>query len=94
MSITEKDVLRAGKLARIKIMDVEKVSHQLQGVFNWIDQLNEAHSQVENPELVTQTDNRHLERDDLNPTKDQRSLILQNAPHRVLDFFAVPKVKE
>ena len=94
MSITKEDVLRAGKLARIKIMDIEKVSKQMHGIFDWIDQLNKAHSQIKSTELVVQTQNRHLERADENPTPDQRNLILINAPHRVLDFFAVPKVKE
>jgi aspartyl-tRNA(Asn)/glutamyl-tRNA(Gln) amidotransferase subunit C len=96
MSITQADVLRAGKLARIRIhnSNLEKVASQLTGVFNWIDQLNQAHSQIQNQALIVDTQYRHLEHPDTDPVKDQRNLVLQNAPHRVHDFFAVPKVKE
>ena len=96
MSITKADVLRAGKLARIRIPDsnLDKVAEQLTGVFNWIDQLNQAHSQIKNAALIVDISNRHLEHPDIDPTGDQRGLVLQNAPHRVHDFFAVPKVKE
>lgn len=94
MSVTKEDVLRCGKLARIKINDVEKVSAQLSGIFNWIDKLNEAYKKVTDTTLVENIEFRHLERPDQTPSNDQRNLVLQNAPHRAHDFFVVPKVKE
>lgn len=94
MSITKEEVLRLGKLARIKITDTEKTTLQLSGIFDWIDQLNMAYSKVANTEIIENMEHRHLERPDENPTSDQRNLILQNAPHRMHDFFVVPKVKE
>lgn len=93
MSLTHEETIRVAHLARIRI-DLEKVealTQDLNGIFSWIDQLQEAdvsgiflHDDVVVPQMH--------ERQDV--VTAVHLPVLDNAPQAEHGFFVVPKVVE
>ena len=95
MSVTPDDVRKVARLSRIKISDerVEPMAQELNGILNWIEQLNEV--DVEGIEPMTSVVEMNLpmradEVTDGNRPED----VLANAPDSADGFFVVPKVVE
>lgn len=94
MTISLPEVEKIAKLARIRFDNAESVrmQTQLEGVFNWIDQLNEI--DVSAVDLNAFPAAQMHERDDVVTTPNQVKDVIQNAPQAVHDMYAVPKVVE
>lgn len=95
MSLDPATVKRIATLARIRIEDsqVEALRAELNGILGWIDQLNEVN--VEGIEPLSGASAMALKmRADVVTDGEQANAILSNAPERIGDFFAVPKVVE
>lgn len=99
MSVSQKDVLRAAKLAKIKIAekDTAVFMSRISKVFDWIEQLQEI--QVEgvqplaNPMEAIEGFHTPM-RDDIVADGEKADEILSNAPKAEHHMFAVPKVIE
>ena len=95
MSLDAATVRRIAALARIHVDETEVVTLQqeLNGILGWIEQLNEV--DVTGVEPLTGGANMALPmRDDAVTDGGYVEPILANAPDRVGDFYAVPKVVE
>lgn len=98
MIITQKDIIRTERLARLSLPEskVEEFSTRLSKVFAWIDQLKEVDvtgvKPLVNP-LMDFVDHTPLRQDEVRQTATVPE-ILSNAPDKDHDFFLVPKVVE
>jgi aspartyl-tRNA(Asn)/glutamyl-tRNA(Gln) amidotransferase subunit C len=95
MSLDPATVRRIAALARIRVEEheVPQLQHELNGILGWIEQLNEVN--VDGIEPLTGAANMALKmREDVVTDGGYPDKILANAPERVGDFFAVPKVVE
>jgi aspartyl-tRNA(Asn)/glutamyl-tRNA(Gln) amidotransferase subunit C len=95
MSLDAATIRRIAALARIHVDETEVVTLQqeLNGILGWIEQLNEV--DVTGVEPLTGGANMALPmRDDAVTDGGYVERILANAPDRVGDFYAVPKVVE
>lgn len=94
MSLTNKDVKKAAKLARIEISSAEeeKMKGQLNSIFAWIDQLKEVKTD-DVPEMagVGGYTMRTREKDEITDG-GIRDEVLANAPKAQYGCFVVPKV--
>jgi len=88
-------IRRIAKLARLHVAesDVERLQSELGSILGWIEQLNEVN--VENVQPLTGAMQMALKmREDIVTDGGIVDQILQNAPERAENFFAVPKVVE
>jgi aspartyl-tRNA(Asn)/glutamyl-tRNA(Gln) amidotransferase subunit C len=95
MSLDPATVRRIAALARIRVeeSEVEPLRHELNGILGWIEQLNEV--DVEGVEPLTGGARMALKmRADAVTDGGYPEKVLANAPDRVGDFYAVPKVVE
>jgi aspartyl-tRNA(Asn)/glutamyl-tRNA(Gln) amidotransferase subunit C len=95
MSLDLATVRRIATLARIRVEDAELPALQadLNGILGWIEQLNEV--DVDGVEPLTGAAQMALKmRDDLVTDGGYPEKVLANAPDRIGEFFAVPKVVE
>ncbi|MGD9649935.1 MAG: Asp-tRNA(Asn)/Glu-tRNA(Gln) amidotransferase subunit GatC [Dongiaceae bacterium] len=95
MAITEADVVRIAKLARIKI-PAEKQSYmaqQVTGIMKWIDQIQEVDTSKVEP-MTSVGDFPLPLREDKVTDGGYRDDILKNAPDAKHGFFTVPTVVE
>ena len=95
MSLDAATVRRIASLARIRVADNElpRLQAELNGILGWIEQLNEV--DIEDVEPLTGAVHMALKmRDDVVTDGGYPEKILANAPERIGDFFAVPKVVE
>jgi len=95
MSLDPATIRRIATLARIHVEDAEVATLQaeLNGILGWIEQLNEVN--VEGIEPLTGATQMALKmREDVVTDGGYPDKILANAPQRVGDFYAVPKVVE
>lgn len=98
MIVTQKEIIRAEKLARLNLPEskVEEFSTRLSKVFTWIDQLKEVDvtgiRPLVNP-LMDFVDHTPMRKDEVHQTNTV-SDVLSNAPDKDHDFFLVPKVVE
>jgi aspartyl-tRNA(Asn)/glutamyl-tRNA(Gln) amidotransferase subunit C len=95
MSLDLATVRRIATLARIRVEDTELPALQadLNGILGWIEQLNEV--DVDGVEPLTGAAQMALKmRDDLVTDGGYPEKVLANAPDRIGEFFAVPKVVE
>jgi aspartyl-tRNA(Asn)/glutamyl-tRNA(Gln) amidotransferase subunit C len=95
MSLDAATVRRIASLARIHVEDAEVATLQteLNTILGWIEQLNEV--DVEGVEPVTGAAQMALKmRDDVVTDGGYPEKVLANAPDRVGNFYAVPKVVE
>ena len=93
MSLDRDDVRKIAFLARIKIEDaeLEPLADELNSIIGWVEQLGEVNTDGVQPmtsvaEMLTPQRPDHVT--DGNVTQK----VLANAPDRVKDFYAVPKV--
>jgi aspartyl-tRNA(Asn)/glutamyl-tRNA(Gln) amidotransferase subunit C len=95
MSLDPATVRRIATLARIRVEeeDVPRLQAELNGILGWIEQLNEVN--VDGVEPLTGGARMAMKmRDDVVTDGGYPDQILANAPERIGDFFAVPKVVE
>lgn len=95
MSLDTAAVRRIARLARIRVDDdqVTQIQGELNGIFGWIDQLNEVN--VDGVEPLTGGALMAMRlRCDVVTDGDQAEAVLANAPDRDGPFYAVPKVVE
>ncbi len=95
MSLDAATVRRIAALARIHVEEAEVATLQteLNGILGWIEQLNEV--DVTGIAPLTGGANMALPmRDDVVTDGGMVDRVLANAPDRVGDYFAVPKVVE
>jgi aspartyl-tRNA(Asn)/glutamyl-tRNA(Gln) amidotransferase subunit C len=95
MSLDAATVRRIASLARIHVGDAEIATLQteLNAILGWIEQLNEV--DVEGVEPLTGAAQMALKmREDVVTDGGYVEKVLVNAPERVGNFYAVPKVVE
>ncbi len=95
MALDPTTIRRIANLARIRVEDdqLEPLSHELNGILGWIEQLNEVN--VDGVEPLTGGAQMAMKmRDDVVTDGGYPDKILSNAPDRHGRFFAVPKVVE
>ena len=95
MKIDKNTTLKIAKLSRIKIDDaeIEELSKQLSAIVDWVEQLNEVNT--ENVEPLSNVSMAKLPlRKDIENIKDNSKDVLFNAPDKLENYFAVPKVIE
>jgi len=95
MSLDHATVRRIASLARIRVdeHEVEPLRNELNGILGWIEQLNEV--DITGIAPLTGAANVALAmRADVVTDGGYPDKILANAPERIGDFYAVPKVVE
>jgi|TARA_B110000116_G_C16703714_1_gene521084 aspartyl-tRNA(Asn)/glutamyl-tRNA(Gln) amidotransferase subunit C len=95
LKIDKNTTLKIAKLSRIKIEDseVEELSSQLSAIVDWVEQLNEVNT--ENIEPLSNISMTKLPlRKDIDDKEDNSKEVLSNAPDKLENYFAVPKVVE
>ena len=95
MAIDVSTVRRVAHLARIKTPEdrLEPLAAELNGILNWIEQLNEV--DVDGVEPMTSNVHQPLRlRDDVVIDGNRVADVLSNAPRSADGFFVVPKVVE
>ena len=95
MKIDRKTTLKIAKLCRIKVKEEEivELSSQLSSILDWVEQLNEIDTDKIEPLNNVSTATLPLRQDKANK-QDQSKDILSNAPEKLENYFAVPKVVE
>ena len=95
MSLDPATVRRIALLARIRLEDAEvaPLQAELNGILGWIEQLNEV--DVDRIDPITGAAHMALKmREDEVTDGGDVERVLANAPERIGDYFAVPKVVE
>jgi aspartyl-tRNA(Asn)/glutamyl-tRNA(Gln) amidotransferase subunit C len=95
MSLDSATIRRIASLARIRVEDaqVEALRQELNGILGWIEQLNEVNVDGIEPLAGANSLALRLRADEVNDG-GQADAVLSNAPERIGDYFAVPKVVE
>ena len=95
MSLDSATVRRIARLARIRLEDgdVPRLQGELNGILQWIEQLNEVDVEGVTP-LTGGAQIALRMRADAITDGGQAEKVLANAPDRAGEFFAVPKVVE
>lgn len=95
MALDPATVRRIATLARIRMDDAEVATlvGELNTILGWIEQLNEVDISGVDP-LTGAAHMASRLRDDVVTDGDYPDAVLFNAPDRIGDFFAVPKVVE
>lgn len=93
MSLDKNDVRRVAFLARIKVdeEDLEPVARDLNNIIGWVEQLAEVDTDGVEP-MTGAVGMTMTRRDDVVTDGGDPDKVLSNAPDRVGDFYAVPKV--
>ena len=95
MSLTQKDVLKIGRLSRIKVLpgEEEGIALQLNAILKWMEDLQKV--DVSGVDLFENfTKPQMTEREDKVTEPNRVDAILANAPASNHHMFAVPKVVE
>jgi len=95
MPITEKDVLKTAKLARLKIPE-EKLGvyvKELSNILKVIDQLSKVDTVNVTPLINVSEFDQPMRKDEVTQG-NYSERILKNAPKELYEHFAVPKVIE
>ena len=95
MSVDQKTVRRIAHLARIAIKEdqVEPMVGELNGILDWVEQLNEVETDGVAP-MTSVVDAKLPMREDEVTDGGYPKDIVQNAPATEDNFFMVPKVVE
>jgi len=93
MSLDRDDVRRIAFLARINISEaeLEPLAGELNNIIGWVEQLGEVDTDGVEPMSSVAEMTLH-QRADAVTDGDVTEKVLANAPDRVKDFYAVPKV--
>ena len=95
MKIDKNTTIKIAKLSRIKVEDSEldDLSLQLSAIVDWVELLNEV--DTDNIEPLSNISMAKLPmRKDIENVEDKSKDILSNAPDKLENYFAVPKVVE
>lgn len=95
MSVTKDDVKKVARLSRIAVDDsrLEGLAGELNGILNWIEQLNEV--DIDGIEPMTSVVEASLPmREDKVTDGDKVDDVLANAPKSEDGFFIVPRSVE
>lgn len=95
MKIDRNTTIKIAKLSRIKIDDgeVDELSLQLSAIVDWVEQLNEVNT--DDIEALSNVSMAKLPlRNDVENLTNNSEKILSNAPDKLENYFAVPKVVE
>ena len=95
MSLDAATVRRIAKLARIRVNDeeVSTLQNELNAILGYVEQLSEVNAEGVEP-LSGGAQMALRAREDKLTDGDMAGKILANAPDRIGNFFAVPKVVE
>ncbi len=95
MSVDAALVRRVSHLARIRVPEerLESLAGELNGILNWIEQLNEVDVEGVEP-LTSVVEATQPLRDDVVTDGAVPDKVLANAPRSTDGFFIVPKVVE
>lgn len=95
MNLSPDDIKKISRLSRIHLdpSEFEVVKKQLEGIFDWIDQLQQVNTEGVLPYRDLLDVSTH-EREDVIGEHNQEACILKNAPDQAHNMFAVPKVVE
>jgi len=95
MSLESDDVRRIAFLARINVPDEElaPLADELNGIIGWVEQLSEVDTVGVAP-MTSVTEMVMKQREDEVSDAGYPDRVVGNAPDRVKDFYAVPKVVE
>lgn len=95
MSVTKTDVKKVARLSRIAVDDarLESLSGELNGILDWIEQLNEVDVEGVAP-MTSVVETRLPQREDVVTDGNKVDEILANAPRAEDGFFVVPKAVE
>ena len=95
MKIDKNTTLKIAKLSRIKLdeNEVDEFSTQLSSIVEWVEELNEVNTDNVEP-LSNVSDAKLPLRKDVKDSNDNSKDILLNAPDKLENYFAVPKVVE
>lgn len=93
MSLDRDDVRKIAFLARIKIEDdeLEPLADELNSIIGWAEQLDEVNTDGVQP-MTSVAEMLTPQRPDQVTDGNVTEKVLANAPDRVKDFYAVPKV--
>ena len=93
MSLDRDDVRKIAFLARIKIEDaeLEPLADELNSIIGWVEQLGEVDTDGVQP-MTSVAEMLAPQRPDQVTDGNVTEKVLANAPDRVKDFYAVPKV--
>jgi aspartyl-tRNA(Asn)/glutamyl-tRNA(Gln) amidotransferase subunit C len=93
MSLDKNDVRRVAFLARIRVEeeDLQPVAEDLNNIIAWVEQLSEVDTEGV-PPLTSVEAMAMKQRIDEATDGGDPDRVLANAPDRVGDFYAVPKV--
>lgn len=93
MSLEKEDVRRVAFLARIKVPedDLAPVAEDLNNIIGWVEQLSEVDTDGVEP-MTSVTAMTSPQREDKVTDAGYPERVVGNAPDRVDNFFAVPKV--
>ena len=93
MSLSLADVKKVATLARLELSpaDAAEMAEQLNRILGYVDQLNAVDTEGLEP-LAHPLPLRNVFRDDVPAPSLPVAAALQNAPHRLADFFGVPAV--
>lgn len=95
MSVTKDDVKKVARLARIAVPDerLEPLAGELNGILDWIDQLNEVDIDGVEP-MTSVVETKLPQREDVVTDGGKSDDVLANAPKAADGFFVVPKSVE
>ncbi len=95
MTIDNATVTKIASLARIRVSDDEKAKYaaQINGIMQWIEQLNAVQTDGIEP-LANVSEIALTLRPDVITDGNKQADILANAPEATSGFFAVPKIVE
>ena len=95
MTIDRNAVKKIGRLARLALDEdkIPAVEQSLNHIFKWIEQLNEVDTSQVEP-LFSVIKEQMPRREDVISDGDKADAVLQNAPDKSFNMFAVPKVVE
>ena len=95
MTVGKDDVRRIAKLARLALDEarVEPMVGELNGIFQWVEQLNEVNIEGVAP-MTSVVEQRLKMREDKVTEGGNAEALMANAPGGEDHFFVVPKVVE
>ena len=95
MSVSKDDVKKVARLARIAVPEerLEPLAGELNGILDWIDQLNEVDIDGVEP-MTSVVETRLPQREDVVTDGNKADEVLANAPKSADGFFVVPKAVE
>lgn len=95
MPLDESTVRNIAFLARLKVpeADLKRLAGELSNIIGWVEQLSEVNTEGVEP-MTSVVEMTLPKRPDGVTDGDDPERVLANAPDRVSDYFAVPKVVE